>query len=68
MPLIILWIVVVIGSDFMVEARWAPMQFPDREQCETWLATTLRSGPVKLRPELKAECRPVGSTPNDIEE
>jgi hypothetical protein len=62
----LLWVVVVIGPDFLVEPRWAPQQFTDRAQCEHWVAETVRNGSVKLRSDVRTECATTGSA--EIEE
>jgi hypothetical protein len=64
----LLWVVMVIGPDFVIEPRWGPLQFPERGQCEQWLAETLGSGLVKLRSDVRAECQLLGSSHPDFEE
>jgi hypothetical protein len=65
---VLFWVVVLIGPDFVIEARWGPSQFADRYQCETWLADALRQSPPNLRSDVKAECRPGGSREVEFEE
>jgi hypothetical protein len=65
---VLLWAVVLIGPDFVIEARWGPVRFPDRDQCEIWLSDALRKGVANLRADVKAECRPIGSAQEEIEE
>jgi hypothetical protein len=54
---VLFWVVVLIGPDFVIEARWGQSQFADRDQCESWLAESLSHRP-NLRGDVKAECRP----------
>jgi hypothetical protein len=67
MPTAALWVIVLIGPGFEVEARWRT-QFPDQAQCESWLLDSLPKWPIKARWDVKAECRPAGSVRDDIEE
>ena len=68
MPEILLWVVMAVGPDFVTEARWAPLQFPDQAECQNWLRETLREEKIRLRPDVRPECRTVGSASVDIEE
>jgi len=63
----LLWTVVVIGSNFAVDARWS-LRFPDRTECEIWLADMLRQERVKLHPSVKPECQPIDPARDEIEE
>ena len=65
----LLWMVVVVGPDFITEARWATLRFPEREQCENWLGTAVKAQHVvKLPPQVRLECAPTDTVPNEIEE
>jgi len=64
----LIWIVVVVGPDFIVPARWAPLEFPDHGQCDQWLNETSRNRALNLRLGVRAECQPLDSARSDIEE
>jgi hypothetical protein len=68
MPAVLVWIVMVVGPDFVIEARWAPLRFSGEAQCEQWLADELHKGVVKLSNDVTAKCRPLDLRPADIEE
>jgi hypothetical protein len=64
----LIWIVVVIGPDFIIEARWSPLQFTDRSQCDQWLSETTQRGSVRVRSDLRVECQPINAGIDVIEE
>jgi hypothetical protein len=66
----LLWIVVAVGPDFIIPARWASlMVFSSRAQCQTWLADALLKGAAsKMRYDVGAECRAANSIADQTEE
>ena len=68
MPELLLWVVMAVGPDFVTEARWAPLRFSDQVQCQNWLRETLRDEKIRLRPDVRPECRTLGSATDEIEE
>jgi hypothetical protein len=65
---VLVWIVVAIGPDFSIPARWSMLSFPDRAECETWLASLLNNRPVRMRFDVKAECASQDSIQDETEE
>jgi hypothetical protein len=65
---VLFWVVVLIGPDFVIEARWGQSQFADRDQCESWLADAISQRAANLRGDVKADCRPGGAREVEFEE
>ena len=65
----LLWIVVAVGPDFIIPARWAMLAFPSRTQCESWLAEELLKGAAsKMRFDVQTECRDASTIADDTQE
>jgi hypothetical protein len=66
----VLWIIVAVGPDFIIPARWATLVFDDRTHCRTWLADALLShgAASKMRFDVQLECRAASTIADQIEE